>query len=981
MDIEKYTPATLAIGATILTLTWLIFYLIKSNRNLPPGPWGLPIVGYYPFISSSTHLHFSELAKKYGNVFSFRTTGGNLVVVLNGKNLIKEVLISRSAEFIGRPAPNNLIYWITKGHGVTPSEGETWRDQRRFFLQIAKNFGFGKMEIESRIQEEVRDLLKELRETEGKSVDAKYAITCAVSPIISHILFNKKFKREDSTFKGIAKALEQIVDIFVAKKFFLLGLAYDFALLFLPELKIARKGRDFVQKATDKIVNDHVKAYDEQNRKDYVDEYIKHMDDLRKNGKLEKSTFSMEELRGNAMALFLEGTESISSAIWGWLLELSKHPHAQEVSQKELDNVVGRERLPSWMDRQNLPFYDAVLQETYRCASPFLVTTQYSNFEETSILNYRIPRRSTIVANLWSINSDPEIFPNPEKFDYERFVTPDGKRIKREGPYPYGLGKRACVGESLAQMEVFIFIASILQSFKLAPGDREGTLKLLIFKKSKSCHCMYVFLFFLLIMDRENYTSVALAIGASVLTLTWLIFYLVKRNRNLPPGPWGLPIVGYYPFISSSTHLHFSELAKKYGNIFSFRTTGGNLVVVLNGTKLIKEVLISRSAEFIGRPSPNNLIHWKTRGHGVTPSEGETWKDQRRFFLQIAKNFGFGKIELESRIQEEVRELLKELREMEGKSVDAKYSIASAASPIISHILFNKKFKKEDSAFKGIVKGLEQIVDVFVTKKYFLLGKAYDFALLFLPELKKVKQGRDVVHNATDRLVYEHVKEYDEQNRKDYVDEYIKHMDDLRKNGKLDKSTFSMEELRGNAMALFLEGTESISSAIWSLMLELSKCPRAQEVSQKELDNVVGRERLPSWMDRQNLPFFDAVLQEAYRCASPFFVSTQYSNFEETSILNYRIPRRSTIVANLWSINRDPEIFPNPEKFDYERFVTPDGKRIKRDGPYPFGVGKRSCMGESLAQMEVFIFIASILQSFKLAPGDREGTLKLLPRE
>ncbi|GFU71763.1 vitamin D 25-hydroxylase [Trichonephila clavipes] len=102
---------------------------------------------------------------------------------------------------------------------------------------------------------------------------------------------------------------------------------------------------------------------------------------------------------------------------------------------------------------------------------------------------------------------------------------------------------------------------------------------------------------------------------------------------------------------------------------------------------------------------------------------------------------------------------------------------------------------------------------------------------------------------------------------------------------------------------------------------------------------------------------------------------------EETTIEGYRIPRRSIIRANLWSINFDPESFPNPEVFNPRRFLDEKGKRIKKDGPYPFTVGKRSCVGEALGQMEVFLFISSLIQNFHVPYADKAENLRVIPRK
>ncbi|XP_035234234.1 cytochrome P450 2U1-like [Stegodyphus dumicola] len=246
-----------------------------------------------------------------------------------------------------------------------------------------------------------------------------------------------------------------------------------------PKTREVTKARDFIWKITNTFIEEHIHSFDPSNVRDYIDVYLYKRNELLKSGKLNETSFSMERLQGNCLNIFFEGIESVSIAATGLLTELSKHLDVQRKVQKEVDNIIGRDRLPSWTDRQNLPYLDATMYELYRVASPFLISTQLSNFEETTIKGYRIPRRSSIIANFWTLNIDPEVYPEPEKFNPGRFLSAEGKRIKSDTPHAFGIGKRACIGESLAQLEIFLICASLLQNFELHPGDSDKTLKLL----------------------------------------------------------------------------------------------------------------------------------------------------------------------------------------------------------------------------------------------------------------------------------------------------------------------------------------------------------------------------------------------------------------------------------------------------------------------------------------------------------------------
>ncbi|GIY60315.1 cytochrome P450 2U1 [Caerostris darwini] len=294
-------------------------------------------------------------------------------------------------------------------------------------------------------------------------MDLHLAVAYTFNCIISRVLFNRKFDI-DRTFSRNLKNMSYMVEIFTGVRHMLVGFPFTSAIALFG--RSYKKGRDALQKFTDDVVDDKVKKFDPNHPDCYVDEYLRQRNELlKKNNNI--GSFTDERLKANAMTLFFEGTESSSSTIVSLLLELTKHPDVQKKIQQELDSVVGRERLPSWLDKPNLPYLDATLQELYRFGSLFLVTTMYSNFKETTIEGYKIPKRSVIVSNLYSIHFDPKLYPNPETFEPKRFLNDEGKRIKVEGPFLFGLGKRACIGESLAQMEIFLVISSLLQSFTM----------------------------------------------------------------------------------------------------------------------------------------------------------------------------------------------------------------------------------------------------------------------------------------------------------------------------------------------------------------------------------------------------------------------------------------------------------------------------------------------------------------------------------
>ncbi|GBM84823.1 Cytochrome P450 2F3 [Araneus ventricosus] len=480
-------------------------------------------------------------------------------------------------------------------------------------------------------------------------------------------------------------------------------------------------------------------------------------------------------------------------------------------------------------------------------------------------------------------------------------------------------------------------------------------------------------------MALDQYLSVPLLITTVTFFITFWIVQLWNKNRKIPPGPWGLPFLGYYPFIPSEEPFkHFTELSKKYGKIYSFRTLGGRLVIVLNGTKMVKDVIVNRAEEFIGRPHGDTTLTWVSEV-GILQDEGDSWKDQRKFFLQTAKGLGFGKLEMEGKIHDEIKGMLETLRKecRNGQDVNLQSHAAYVTNSIISQILFSKKFTS-DEFHRKYEKEFLACVKVFVGKKHIVIGNMLKLLLTFSPSMRRANKGRGILQKCVDGIVTDHLTRFDPTHPKDYIDHFLLQRRDLLKNGS--EGSFTVKRLEANCLNLFMEGTETVSFTANHLLTQLSKYLEAQKKIQQELDGIVGKERLPSWADRVKLPYLEATIQELYRLATPFNLSTMYSNFKETAIEKYTIPERSSIIFNLDPGNFDPEIFPNPHKFDPTRFLSADGKKMKQEGPFPFGIGKRACAGESLAHMEVFLIIASVVQNFTVYPGGGLEMLKLVPR-
>ena len=133
----------------------------------------------------------------------------------------------------------------------------------------------------------------------------------------------------------------------------------------------------------------------------------------------------------------------------------------------------------------------------------------------------------------------------------------------------------------------------------------------------------------------------------------------------------------------------------------------------------------------------------------------------------------------------------------------------------------------------------------------------------------------------------------------------------------------------------------------------------------------MGKERLPRISDKEDMHYTNAVLEESFRVVSFAFVAVPHSATKDIEIGDgeYVIPKGATIMSSLSHIMYDPEHFSNPNIFNPDRFLDENGIFRHNERIVPFGIGKRYCLGQSLAEKEFFLFMAGFLQKYDIFPS------------
>ncbi|KAG2469028.1 CP2CG protein, partial [Polypterus senegalus] len=295
---------------------------------MPPGPTPLPVIGNLLQVNGKTpYKRLLKLSNTYGPVMTVHL-GGRRAVVLVGHEAVQEALVQQADAFAGRaqfPLPLRLL----GGFGLVLSNGERWKQLRRFTLSTLRDFGMGKRSIEEWIQVEARHLTEEFRKNTSSPCDPTYFLSRAVSNVICSIVFGQRFEYQDKRFVYLLKLINENV-----------------------RLASSPSGQEKVYSDTE---------------------------------------FHFDNLRATVLNLFLAGTETTSTTLRYGLLILMKYPHIQEKVRQEIDEVIGHDQPPSMEHRKKMPFTDAVIHEIQRFIDIVPMNLPHLTTQDTSFRGYSIP--------------------------------------------------------------------------------------------------------------------------------------------------------------------------------------------------------------------------------------------------------------------------------------------------------------------------------------------------------------------------------------------------------------------------------------------------------------------------------------------------------------------------------------------------------------------------------------------------------------
>ncbi|KAG8454089.1 hypothetical protein GDO86_000649 [Hymenochirus boettgeri] len=445
----------------------------------------------------------------------------------------------------------------------------------------------------------------------------------------------------------------------------------------------------------------------------------------------------------------------------------------------------------------------------------------------------------------------------------------------------------------------------------------------------------------------------------------WLLHMLKlgADTRKLRKVPTGASRAGSFLY----PHVVLTNMAKLYGNIYTIYI-GNRLIVILNDYETVKDALVNHCEVFSDRPSvPLVTIITKRKGI-VFASYGPVWRQQRKFSHSTLRHFGLGKLSLEPKIIEEFKYIKAEMLTFGGEGFCPFQIINNAVSNVICSICFGRRFNYEDEEFKTMLRLMSQGLEISVNSEAVLANMCSWMYYLPFGPFKKLRQIVIDITSFLKRIIAEHQGILDPENPRDFIDMYLLHIKEVQKDQT--ESSFDTEYLFYIIGDLFIAGTDTTTNTLlWSL-LYMCVYPDVQEKVQAEIDTVIGRDRPPSLTDKCQMPFTEATIMEIQRMTVVVPLSVPHMASETSVLQGYTIPKGSVVLANLWAVHRDPLVWEKPNDFMPKRFLDENGHILKKEAFVPFVIGRRVCMGEQLAKMELFLTFVNLLQSFRFSLAD-----------
>lgn len=425
---------------------------IAPARSLPPGPKGAFLLGSAAELMRDWPGFSTRCAREYGDVVFYRFLHVPICQV-NHPDGIEQVLVRQASNF--HKSKDYAALRFVLGNGLLTNEGANWQAQRQLMQPAFRHENIAA--YAGIMASSAEQLLA--RWKDGEARDIHEDMTQLTLDVVTRSLFGARVSQD-------ARSVGADISTVMARFFQQAALSF-----ILPDgtplpkgPRLLRSKRRLDQKILAII---HERRSSPAPANDLLQILLDAQDE-------HGSRMTDEQLRDEIMTLFLAGHETTANALsWTWYL-LAQNPKAERALAAELDAVLGG-AAPTLADLPRLPYAEMVIKESMRLYPPAWGIGRRA-IRDFELNGYRIPAGTNIFLLQWVVHRDPRFFPDPERFDPERWRDDPIRRgrLPRFAYFPFGGGPRVCIGAGFAMMEATLLLATLAQRFQLSllPNSR-----------------------------------------------------------------------------------------------------------------------------------------------------------------------------------------------------------------------------------------------------------------------------------------------------------------------------------------------------------------------------------------------------------------------------------------------------------------------------------------------------------------------------
>ncbi|XP_052740407.1 uncharacterized protein LOC112053802 [Bicyclus anynana] len=1042
----------------------LVLYIRKSHSRF--SDYGVKHPRAYPFFGNMARIVFridnfsDDLDRYYDDYREERFVGKyeflRPLLIVKDLELVKKIGIKDFEYFLDHRSFTNADVEPLFSRNILSLKGQEWKDMRS---TLSPAFTSSKIKLMVPFMQEageqmIRSLKKKFQDSPTGSLDidckdltSRYAndviASCAFGlKVDSHTDQNNKFfemGKNASTFKLKQMMLFFAVSICpaIANKLKLTLFSNETKDFFIDLVSSTMKDRE----VRNIIRPDMIHLLMEAKKGKLSHEEDKNISDNNNSGRdagfatVEESTVGKKnidrvwsdiDLYAQATLFFIAGFETISTGMSFALHELALHPDIQDKLYKEIkENDIKYGGKLNYSAIQNMTYLDMVVSEVLRIWPPGLaldrVCVKDYNLgkpNDKATKDYIIRKGEALSIPAWCFHHDPEYFPDPERFDPDRFSDENKHLINPLAYMPFGVGPRNCIGSRFALCELKVLLYQILLHIEVSPSPKTQLPSKL---SAESFNLRLQGGHWLTFKSRDLNVSdtflqkMIIIVWISVLIVVLMIYYRKSYSRF---SDYGVKNPRAYSLFGNMTRMVFrldnfcKDLDHYYKDYPGERFVGKyeflKPCIFVKELELVKKITIKDFEYFIDHRNFTNGEVEPLFSRNVTSLKGQEWKDMRS---TLSPAFTSSKIKLMVPFMEEagdqmIRSLKKMLNDSPTGSLDidckdltSRYAndvIASCAFglKVDSHTDANNEFyemARNASTFK-----LKQMILFFAVAIWPSLAKKLkltlftnetrDFFINLVSSTMKDREVRNIIRPDMIHLLMEAKKgklSYEEdKNTADNNsgrDAGFATVEESTVGKKKIDRVWSDIDLIAQATIFFIAGFETSSTGMSFALLELALYPDIQDRLYKEIkENHEKNGGKLSYSAIQNMTYLDMVVSEVLRKWPPALILDRMcvkdynlGKPNDNATKDYIIHKEEVVSIPVWCFHHDPEYFPNPERFDPDRFSDENKHLINPLAYMPFGVGPRNCIGSRFALCEMKVLLYQILLHMVVSPSPK----------